>query len=109
MNNVKEKIYAEIKKKRDGVSFAELQNIKGFNGDRSMRAGEFENLILWNGMSEEAVEAFIELIEDKKIIVHATSPMIYMFDGCTLGLPVAKKAKSYKNPRWYPVCFGIAK
>lgn len=104
---MKDKIYDLIKTRRH-VSFAELSQIDGFKGDLSF--GFSENLLLWTGMSEEAVEAMSDLMKTKKITPdsNGTTLMCYFADGAALSLPVAKSLKrEYKKPHWVPTTWNV--
>jgi hypothetical protein len=50
-----------VRERVGGVTFAELsQRIPGFNGDYSLCLGGNRNVVLWDGMSREAFDAFSE-------------------------------------------------
>jgi hypothetical protein len=88
------------------VSFAELENIfRGFS-DLADDGCAFEignNLILWTGMSKEAFTLIEGLFLEKAIDFRTSSHLVYLLNGRTLSLPLAKQRKSYKDPRWLPV------
>ena len=103
MKTIKERIFDYIKGSGH-VSYAELsRDIEGFDGDfvDQLKPG----LILWSGLSLEASQAINELVKEKAITINAASVMVYMIDGIMPRLPVAKRIKPYKNPRWLPVTF----
>lgn len=105
------KIYNYIEK-YDHVTFAELErNIEGFRYKElphlSMEL-ENQNIVLWEGLSEEAYFAMSELISTGIILAYTTNPLTYHADGKILLYPVAKRPKhKYKNKRWLPVTFRI--
>jgi hypothetical protein len=84
----------------DHVSFAELSQIDGFNGDLSLSLDD--NLVVWAGMSREACDALETIRREGEYILIPTSPMTYMFDGAALSLPLAKRPRAYKTPHWAP-------
>jgi hypothetical protein len=88
------------------VSFAELENtFRGFSdpGDEGCAFEIGNNLILWTGMSREAFNLIEGLFLEKAIDFRTSSHLVYLLNGRTLNLPLAKQRKSYKDPRWLPV------
>lgn len=79
-------------------TFASLSHIEGFNGDYdlALRPG----LILWSGMSEEAIEAMRELHRERKFHSSFATIFDYLYDGGFLNLPIANSVRPYKRPRW---------
>ncbi len=112
-NTLKQRIYDFINE-MSAVSFAELRQIKGFNGDHTFRMdGEnYSNMVLWIGMSAEAITALTELIEENKIKLHEKHQgeifSIYSYDGCIVPLEVAKTRRHYKEPRWLPTMLYVS-
>jgi hypothetical protein len=99
-----------IQEKGD-VSFAELENVfRGFtkSGGDGCAFEIGNNLILWAGMSEEGFNLIECLFLEKTIDFRTSSQLVYLLNGRTLNLPLAKQRKSYKDPRWLPVtiCLG---
>lgn len=100
---MKESILKYIKE-RQGVSFVELsRDIPGFNGERTLKHATFENLFLWFDLSDEAINALLDLIKNDEVKVRVATPMIYYIDGMVPQLPIAKNLRGYKEPRWLPV------
>lgn len=104
---IKEKILGYIRFNGD-ASFANLQAnfTADFEGDFE---GDFDwefapNLIVWTGMSVEFIEALRELKTDGLIEVGPAHPLVYLIDGMTLHLPIAKRPtpKGYKTMHWIP-------
>lgn len=93
----------------DHVSFAELGNhFEGFTGgDHALCKAH--NIILWAGMTEEAVQAMMSLLTEKLITPHPSSQLVYLIDGRSLTLPIVKRVRKYKNPHWLPVTLRPAK
>jgi hypothetical protein len=88
------------------VSFAELENTFSGFSDPTDDGCAFEignNLILWTGMSREVFDLIEELFLEKAIDFRTSSHLVYLLNGRTLSLPLAKQRKSYKDPRWLPV------
>lgn len=89
----------------DHVSFAQLSRIEGFRGDREMLVdtGHVSNIVLWAGMSLEAIEALKQIIAEGEYEFEPARWMIYAIDGEMLTYPLAKRARNYKKPHWLPV------
>ena len=107
--DLQQRILDFIKEKNGGVSFVELSRIDGVKGDYAMHLGKYENIILWNELSKEAIVCLTELVKIKKIKPKNTQLLVYAVDGMTLRLPLAKRVMHYKKPRWMPVTFDLWK
>src|SRR5260221_504473 len=91
---------------REGVSFAELEHhIKGFCGGAYELSFSKHNIVLWQGVTKEGVDALNLLLERKLIYKVPTSVLVYLIDGLTPELPIAKRAGPYKKPHWAPIVF----
>ena len=91
------------------VSFAEFnQKIPGFCGGEQSLGIVDKNIFFWVGMTPEACAAISELLRDGLIKMKPCGPIIYMFDGQSLTMPVARQLRTYKSPRWQPVLFSLA-
>jgi hypothetical protein len=94
---------------KGAVSFVELaREVPGFEGDLQLRLPQ-KNWVLWSGLSQEAVDALKELMDDNLITQTPCQPITYMVDGGWLDLPLVKTARSYKKPHWIPVTYSLAK
>lgn len=105
--NTPKSILAFIKKRKH-VSFVELrENIKDFQGERSMwiNEEEGENILLWGSLSQQSIDNLQKLLTEKKIVGVPCEPMVYVLDGSISRIPVAKKRKHYKTPHWLPIYF----
>lgn len=88
------------------VTFAEIvEFIDGTKGDQALHHSAFENIVLWDGLSNDAATAIQQLLEERKIHIHPATTFTYMIDGRGLTYPVAKTARSYAKPHWLPICF----
>jgi len=63
------------------------------------------NIVLWQGLTEEGLNALEELRQAKKIHQLPAHFLSYLHDGKMLKLPLAKRPQHYKMPHWAPVCF----
>ena len=96
--------------KYEGVSFVELCNkIDGFSGDLALVNKDYDNIVFWNGLSEEAGEAINELLKQGLIVIRPTNILVYIIDGKVPQLPVAKKLRQYKTLKWLPVALYTTK
>jgi len=97
-------LVAKYIEETDNVSFAELSN-----RFPEFRDGKYEfvlgetNIVIWCGMTTEAVNAINSLFVDQVIGAVPSSVMVYMIDGAMLKLPIAKRSGPYKKPHWAPV------
>ena len=104
-SDLKERIFSRIDEDKT-VTFAELRWIPGFSGDQT--ACIAPNVVIWTEISSEAIAAINELIADGRIIMQPYGSgwqglMTYAFDRGVLSLPLAKRVRPYKRPRWLPV------
>lgn len=106
---MKEKILELVEKLKSSVSFVELErNIPAFRGNKSLQSSEYHNLVYWDGISEEGINALTELALSDIIKIQACPIIYYAIDGGNLSLPIAKQKRDYKDPHWYPVAISIA-
>jgi len=92
------------------VSFVELsKHIDGFMGDCAYMANaeKCPNIILWNGISENAWRALCELLLAEVLDVKSCSYLTYLLDGSVMRLPIAKRLRGYKKLHWMPVVFNL--
>lgn len=103
---MKEQIFNYVLR-NGGVTFAEIPLICGdaANGALAMYIPEYPNIILWDGLSDEVIDAINALLKEEKIHLHPTIAMVYLCDGAAVRLPIAKTIRHYKSPRWLPVVF----
>lgn len=99
----------EVLQANEEVSFAQLSGIPGFAGDKDLVAPEFANLILWRGLSPEAMDVLEELEDDEIIRFARTDAKRYAADGFTPTLPVALRVSKYRTPSWLPVLVSLWK
>jgi hypothetical protein len=100
---VQQAILALIDRLGGGVSFVELgQSIAGFAGERDCLLNA--HLIVWQGVSEAAITALNALQHSRQIVFLPCTALVYVIDGKTLRLPIAKRRDHpYQRPAWYPV------
>ncbi len=98
----------DMVKRLGGVSFAELERIDGFRGEHALVIEPW-NVLLWDGLSTEAIDAITQLREQKQIVPNPCSVLVYMVDGKVPSLPVAKRRVRYKKLHWLPTTFSLEK
>ena len=104
VNNIRSAIAAYLRH-RSGISLIEMcRDIVGFAGDKTWIIAD-ANLVVWPGMSDEAVEAMMAMIVTEEITPTVTTPFVYLYDGGMVDMPVAKSLKQYKTKRWIPLVF----
>ncbi len=90
---------------RGHVSFAEIsQFVDHEGGDQALYYPNYENIVLWAGLSEETAKAIQYLLNGKKIFIHPASELTYLADGRIPSFPTAKSLRQYKEPHWMPTC-----
>lgn len=107
-------IVAMLDEKGRGLSFVNLEEITGFSGNVTMFAGK-ANVVLWQGVSIEAIHAILSLEDAGIIEFNSASLLTYRTDGKFLRLPLAdlqtissiKKNlhNKYSSPHWLPMLF----
>ena len=98
----------ELIRSRQNVSFAEMvRDIPGFNAvdlaDAYELGGDQPGVLLWCFLSRPAFEALRSLQTAGRIRAKPCGLMVYLIDGLSLSLPLAKPGRSYRRPRWLPV------
>src|SRR5262249_60186507 len=77
------------------------------DGRFEIRSSVAPNLVIWVGVSETCADA-LEKIKNRTVAYEpASSPLVYLIDGCTLNYPLAKAKTrkalhSYKRPHRVP-------
>jgi len=98
-----------VRSKR-AVSLAELErklkNIIPTGGDREIVLDGL-NIVLWDNASPAFTEVAERILRLPETQIETCSTLIYLIDGRGLQLPVAKRIRAYKRPRWLPICFTI--
>jgi hypothetical protein len=93
----------------DHVSFAELCNRFGEMRAPRGEGAELvkgENVVLWSGLTDAAVDALIGLLDAGEVVPVPTVIMVYLADGGMLNLPLLKRApgkRGLSKPHWLPV------
>lgn len=98
----------ELIRENQRVSFAELaRDVAGFNAadmiDAHELGGDYPGVLLWSGLSRPAFDALRSLQAAGRIRAEPCGLMVYLIDGLSLSLPIAKPGRRYRRPRWLPV------
>jgi len=92
---------------KKGVTFIELERIMtdaGFNWKGELEFGALDNnMVYWKGWSQDAIDLFNELTQEKAVETDVTAPLTYMIDGRVLNYPEATRVQNYKKPHWVPI------
>ena len=73
-------------------------------GERSLTEDD-PNAVMWLGMSDPLADAFLSLINTRRLHVRPTHWMVYLHDGCVPKLPLGKsrRRRPYAKPHWVPL------
>ena len=88
-----------------GRSFVEIEEEFGI-GNHSLKMKEL-NVVLWNALTKETVDAIIELMNKKKVMAIPTNPATYLIDGVIPDMEIIDSnppKNGYKKERWCPAC-----
>lgn len=85
------------------VTFAELQRLQGFEGNRTLYLDPGCSVIGWTEVSDDAQDALKELLLAERIVIVPSDPMAYLYDGEALAPSVAEEVRKHDEPHWYPV------
>lgn len=93
----------EFLRSHPGATFSEMtRGVAGFAGSAAVGTG-YGNLILWRGVSEEAVRVLAWLEKKRRIRFEVTTVHPYGQEGRSLQLPPARGLKDHESPHWLPV------
>ena len=95
--------------KEDGdISFAGISKMLGDagKGDLAIEMAHTPNAILWNGVSQDLVDALTVIFQSKLAKLVKVPVLIYLIEGRGLTLPIGSRPRKYvgyKQPHWIPV------
>jgi hypothetical protein len=91
-----------------GVSFVEMERVDGFSGGDLGYGSQELNIIFWDFLTQEAIDALRGLQDDGLVQLNSTPLLVYLCDGKMLRYPIAQRAGwKYKDLRWLPVCLKL--
>jgi len=85
------------------LTFAELHNHLGDQGEYRISLPKNENVVIWSDLTENACRAFDQLMAENVFSLDPTNVMNYLADGRSLSLPLVQSKADYKTPHWLPV------
>lgn len=104
----KQQIYKLISREKGGVSVGQIQSVAGCSGSSELHKN---NLCTAFGISDEAGNAIIELLEAKEIDVEPVDLFVTLWDG--MGMPPYPVAtadgvkRGYNTPHYLPVLYTL--
>ncbi len=108
---LEDRVVTFITERGGGVSFVELEREfpEEFEGqEHAMSLMDYENIMLWQPVSLAMAGALNSASNNGRIVIKPASEFVYFLDGKVFKLPIARKARHYKKPRWLPVTFSPA-
>ena len=112
-NQLKTSIESIIQQEGD-ATFIRLERLDGFKGKRGFYGDASCNVLLWPGVSHEAIAALDELVQQKRIRAKILSEeegfLIYSYEGFggfrNIPLATATGLKNgYKELHWLPILY----
>jgi hypothetical protein len=108
LQKIKQQILALVESNKAGIAYSKLTLIEGLKGDCCLGHPRFPIVHYWEGLSETAAEAILELIREGKLRHEPTDALTYVAHGKTLDLPIftiehVPKAAQLGTPHWMPV------
>ena len=93
----------------DWVTYAEIEDVLApyitVEGDGGLVLPDFQNMVLWQGVSRAFAETVNEVLGTHLVCREPVRILLYLTDGKYLTLPLAKRLYDYATPHWLPVCF----
>lgn len=111
-NTLKDKLKLQIlaiaRQNVSGITYSALASLDGFSGYCNLINPDYPHIRFWEGVSEEAGEAVIELYAKGDIAHEPTDELAYMASGAMLEIPLftaelAASAAELPHPHWLPV------
>ena len=105
---VKEQILKLVGSSKTGLPYAQLTAHDEFKGSCALSHAKFPMVQYWQGLSQPAAEAILELATEGIIRHEPTDTLAYVAHGSTLELPIftldqIPHAKALAKPHWMPV------
>lgn len=110
-STLEDRVVAFIAERGGGVSFVELEREfpEEFDGQEpAMSLADYENIMLWQPVSPAMVGALDSACTDGRIVMKPAPQIVYLVDGTFPRIPIARKLRHYRTPRWLPVTFSPA-
>ena len=105
---IKQQILELVEASASGVAYTELTRIEEFKGDCCLGHPRFPLVHYWEGLSEDAAEAILELTRDGVLRHEPTDALTYVAHEQTLDLPLftirhMATVSELATPHWMPV------
>jgi hypothetical protein len=89
-----------------GVTFVELLRFVPYlQGDLQLFQDDNPTIVLWEGVSQECIDALVELQADDLVELEPVNPLVYVLDSFLPRRDIATAQRRYKDLRWRPVTF----
>lgn len=109
-----EKLVNRMYELKNTISFVELEhffieNDVDYEGSVKIVSNTYENLTLWEGWNQLAVDVYLYVMNklDDKLHFYKCDPIVYLVDGKVIQLPVAKLEQNYVSERWLPTLMEV--
>ena len=105
---IKQQILEIVDSNRAGIAYSKLTLVDELKGECLLSHSKFPMVHYWEGLSEPAAEAILELTREGKLRHEPTDTLAYLAHGQTLDLPIftiehVAKAAQLGTPHWMPV------
>ncbi len=105
---IKQQILQLVDSNKAGVAYSKLTLIDDLRGECLLAHPKFPMVHYWEGLSEPAAEAILELTREGKLRHEPTDKLAYLAHGQTLDLPIftiehVPQADQLGTPHWMPV------
>jgi len=99
---IKAAIVKKLREEGNGITFANLSTIPGFEGEAEIEYNS-KNIFIWGDCSLDAVTAIKELLNEQMIELHPTPVLTYLVSGHASRYAVARSDRAYSTPHWLPM------
>lgn len=108
MSDVKTRILKLVDENKAGIAYSKLTTQDDLRGECLLSHGKFPMVHYWEGLSEPAAQAILELTREGVLRHEPTDTLAYVAHGQTLDLPIFRvehvaKAAELATPYWMPV------
>lgn len=105
---IKDQILQIVETSASGIAYSKLTLLDDLKGDCWLSHPKFPMVRYWEGLSEPAAEAIIELTREGTLRHEPTDTLAYTAQGQILDLPIftiehVAQADRLETPHWMPV------
>lgn len=105
---IKQQILQLVDSNKAGLAYSKLTLLEDLRGECLLSHPKFPMVHYWQGLSEPAAEAILELTREGKLRHEPTDTLAYVAHGQTLNLPIftidqVPTASQLGTPHWMPV------